>query len=248
MTVTISASRVDLRAGGGARRKLRAIVFPSGRSPRGRRSRARRRQGPTDTGSISARAEEPTPGPNSAQRPMVDLRAGGGAASRTSSFFHPSGRSPRGRRSLSYLPVDDAAHGSISARAEEPLSSLWRRAEVRVDLRAGGGAQLETVTGAFRKGRSPRGRRSQGMMLRVLVLAGSISARAEEPRRRPGGSRKSRVDLRAGGGAPRNGRSVTMRQGRSPRGRRSRAAGHCEVARRGSISARAEEPSWPPRA
>jgi len=93
------------------------------------------------------------------------------------------------------------------------------------------------------EGRSPRGRRSPLIFRHALVPLRSISARAEEPSERCGGRRWCRVDLRAGGGAEDFSPVDYFDEGRSPRGRRSRERGRRIGKRRGSISARAEEPS-----
>ena len=144
----------------------------------------------------------------------VDLRAGGGA-----------------RPCMS----PDRAHGSISARAEEPrigrrvlFRSISARAEephgwasdsnqLGVDLRAGGGAAGSEDS--CRRSGSISTRVEEPSPRRVSRLDGSISARAEEPLRHDGNL--GGVDLHAGGGA------------RRP----ARCSG-----RPGSISARAEEP------
>ena len=109
-----------------------------------------------------------------------------------------------------------------------------------VDLRVGGGAAPASRCASRRAGRSPRGRRSRAVDDQIAAAEGSISAWAEglaEPARR----RRSRVDLRVGGGADGSASSspatwVDLRVGGGltmPRRMRSAI---------GSISAWAEEP------
>jgi len=70
----------------------------------------------------------------------VDLRVGGGATCPIVSINHPTGRSPRGRRSLVAREQAGDASGSISAWAEEPSGASPPPGAHRVDLRVGGGA------------------------------------------------------------------------------------------------------------
>jgi len=192
-----------------------------GRSPRGRRSLMATVAEGVATGSISARAEEPPASAPSRSSAGVDLRAGGGAAEAAKSRSTASGRSPRGRRSRRYRWRLLEAHGSISARAEEPYDSPSHFDPSRVDLRAGGGALTARLKERQGTGRSPRGRRS-------LICRLSLSL--------------MRVDLRAGGGAGLEPVENLADEGRSPRGRRSPEAGPWASMVLGSISARAEEP------
>ena len=195
-----------------------------GRSPRGRRSRTMSARGPLEPGSISAWAEEPIYVRHFPICPRVDLRVGGGAGARGGALEVVGGRSPRGRRSLYPLVLNDARSGSISAWAEEPAPA-WTAAasdrvdcgawaeepscralaasSERVDLRVGGGACLAVGLRDENRGRSPRGRRSQSNWCGGCPSCGSISA--------------------AGGGATAFQLTLILFEGRSPRGRRSRA-------------------------
>ena len=83
-------------------------------------------------------------------------------------------------------------------------------------------------------------------MKRLGRDGGSISAWAEEPDVDHVGHDGPRVDLRVGGGANVMPDGRRMLAGRSPRGRRSRGNGSLNNPHRGSISAWAEEPVWPP--
>ena len=92
------------------------------------------------------------------------------------------------------------------------------------------------------RGRSPRGRRSLGLGDRLQNGDGSISAWAEEPIGASCALRRTRVDLRVGGGAAEDPRGFGIYSGRSPRGRRSPGRSDRALAGSGSISAWAEEP------
>ena len=173
--------------------------------------------------SISARAEEPISGEHRGDLLRVDLRAGGGAVDDCDGGNAGTGRSPRGRRSRRRGDNPEQSAGSISARAEEPPSWGSGGARRGVDLRAGGGAMQQRRPCQTLAGRSPRGRRS----LAAARLWGVLG-----------------VDLRAGGGAPQCVLSPNTTSGRSPRGRRSPERLALMTAIEGSISARAEEPTW----
>ena len=236
-------TRVDLRAGGGARPPPRTMQCPPGRSPRGRRSQQPAGVPGPGAGSISARAEEPAARCLTihAQLGSISARAeeppqrglhpkGPGSISARAEeprspspgTMHCQGRSPRGRRSPASGSRSLGRSGSISARAEEPLCFWLRPVPMRVDLRAGGGAKETDGVRSIIEGRSPRGRRSP-YPVRFAYNA-------------------ARVDLRAGGGAPAELRRRCQVRGRSPRGRRSRGVPHGRRHWPGSISARAEEP------
>ena len=76
---TASASRVDLRAGGGAGSTAQLVGIDAGRSPRRRRSLGQKQRSNGLKRSISAQAEEPRASAASSAATRVDLRAGGGA-------------------------------------------------------------------------------------------------------------------------------------------------------------------------
>ena len=196
----------------------------------------------SETGSISAWAEEPCHRQADALAVGVDLRVGGGAFQPRAVMCRLWGRSPRGRRSLAPRACWPCKRGSISAWAEEPAWCRARDTCKGVDLRVGGGADKDGNGDLLSVGRSPRGRRSlKGIPVHVTTQ-GSISAWAEEPHvRRPGRSCHG-VDLRVGGGAASASLMATVCAGRSPRGRRSRLGLVVIAGPLGSISAWAEEP------
>ena len=172
---------VDLRSRGGAQATAEESAAARGRSPLARRSLSRLRASRASRGSISARAEEPSPGWCGRGRGRVDLRSRGGAVRPPPGAARRLGRSPLARRSLLVPAHRGVENGSISARAEEPRARRGRGQKEGVDLRLRGGAVSHV--GIASKG------------------GGSISARAEEPASARCSSGRRGVDLRSRGGA-----------------------------------------------
>jgi len=131
-----------------------------GRSPRVRRNRLVDELDHSGTGSISARAEEPTAETPSSAVSAVDLRACGGTAVSTTASALAKGRSPRVRRNRGASRLRVRRGGSISARAEEPQSRNDRPRQDKVDLRACGGTAGGHPQAHLQEGRSPRVRRN----------------------------------------------------------------------------------------
>ncbi len=215
----------------------------AGRSPRVRRNPAVATAALAGSGSISARAEEPLRELARADRHRVDLRACGGTTAAVCESAVSAGRSPRVRRNRARCVAPALLGGSISARAEEPcgytptLNLQW------VDLRACGGTTTRRSSLPRPRGRSPRVRRNRVLMSSAMLLIGSISARAEEPRQSRVPGAWARVDLRACGGTTSAADQDASITGRSPRVRRNLLASRAHGFERGSISARAEEPA-----
>jgi len=172
-----------------------------GLSPRGRRSRRPPDGVLTVKGSISAWAEEPPVRHARNDRPGVYLRVGGGAVISSQLIPLDMGLSPRGRRSLFDMRGTSSFVGSISAWAEEPNQATSLSELCRVYLRVGGGALRFNNASHRCGGLSPRGRRSQRVIVRRNGGSGSISAWAEEPIQCAGCCPMTRVYLRVGGGA-----------------------------------------------
>ena len=140
-----------------------------------------------------------------------------------------------------FLALDQQVAGSISAWAEEPWEARPTVGRYGVDLRVGGGAFLPVPSEATQYGRSPRGRRSPD-------VSRQLYGQARVDLRVGGGAlpvtrdlRPTRVDLRVGGAAG-DPTATNMREGRSPRGRRSLCSPRLCRVEIGSISAWAEEP------
>ncbi len=94
----------------------------------------------------------------------------------------PAGRSPRARRRRLDEELPVVGHGSISACAEETMTSALTACRRRVDLRVRGGDVTTREPSAPVVGRSPRARRRRTPEDRRGVGGGSISACAEETR------------------------------------------------------------------
>src|SRR5690606_12862743 len=132
-----------------------------------------------------------------------------------------SGRSPRVRRNRGEYVGYGQGDGSISARAEEPSFGAIRSARFTVDLRACGGTSKGQSRDGEPEGRSPRVRRNLAGVGGGRDGAGSISARAEEPRTAVSLVSRHGVDLRACGGTNLGHLMQGKAKGRSPRVRRN---------------------------
>ena len=238
---------VDLRSRGGASSRRCDSPSAGGRSPLARRSRVAGPVAHAPPGSISARAEEPVAASCPGGSRRVDLRSRGGAGPVAVGSGVDGGRSPLARRSPHLAHPLLLGPGSISARAEEPVTAVGASGLGRVDLRSRGGAPGASSPAPLAAGRSPLARRSRGAAPRSPPASGSISARAEEPRASNIDGIFSRVDLRSRGGAPIGAAENPWAQGRSPLARRSLDDPGAPLLPRGSISARAEEPRPAPR-
>ncbi len=117
------------------------------------------------------------------------------------------------------------------------------RRSTAVHLRVGGGTRAGRGLRFGGQGASPRGRRNHLRHLARDRVAGCISAWAEEPTSSARPETAPWVHLRVGGGTAARMRSLAMSMGASPRGRRNRDDVDRCAARRGCISAWAEEPS-----
>ena len=152
------------------------------------------------------------------------------------------GLSPRVRGNLANLAQNSIDKGSIPARAGEPRRDL-RLAGVRsVYPRACGGTATATTPATWLTGLSPRVRGNRCLNQRVVAAAGSIPARAGEPRRAVAAIVIRRVYPRACGGTMKDRLTIAPCCGLSPRVRGNLPvwAHVCHVT--GSIPARAGEP------
>ena len=231
------------RAGGGTRWPRSPPRARRGLSPRGRGNQRAARDAGAPDGSIPARAGEPTTGCAGACCCRVYPRAGGGTKRVYTRMPNLEGLSPRGRGNRHQGRPRRADPGSIPARAGEPaLRSSWRRGR-RVYPRAGGGTSMRLQASACAAGLSPRGRGNLRGQNRQLLDLGSIPARAGEPSApTPTGTRIG-VYPRAGGGTDLAGPIGLEGMGLSPRGRGNPRRRAVALAQRGSIPARAGEPS-----
>ena len=168
-------------------------------------------------GSIPARAGEPGDDPGRGGLMAVYPRACGGT------FFAPPpvelcrGLSPRVRGNRYDVQGRDPLRGSIPARAGEPCS--WRRSACAgpVYPRACGGTIAGHLGVLDESGLSPRVRGNHWAVPSATRFAGSIPARAGEPRAGAPPTPASPVYPRACGGTPRIRVGNGLCEGLSPR-------------------------------
>ena len=154
--------RVHPRASGGAFPGQAEPCANLGPSPRERGSRLPLNRLAQGSGSIPARAGEPSARRSSATDSRVHPRASGGAYPRPSPHNLLRGPSPRERGSRrTHLP-QAILGGSIPARAGEPDVRQCKRTGMWVHPRASGGAWKIDQFVAATKGPSPRERGSRG--------------------------------------------------------------------------------------
>ena len=132
--------------------------------------------------------------------------------------------------------------GSIPACAGEPMDQARWLQMGGVDPRVCGGAGAVWAPVMLSRGRSPRVRGSQQLIVAPQVGAGSIPACAGEPRGVQDLVERMRVDPRVCGGARRPGRADRWARGRSPRVRGSQSSGVVPHIMQRSIPACAGEP------
>ncbi len=194
-------------------------------------------------GSIPARAGEPQATRRCQTRMWVYPRACGGTMCTLRSPDLSTGLSPRVRGNHNPLPARPTWTGSIPARAGEPPTLRRPTRELKVYPRACGGTcdHLSHLTPD--PGLSPRVR---GNLSRVQLHqgnAGSIPARAGEPTTAKAQGCISGVYPRACGGTDSQRRDDATNGGLSPRVRGNRRHQPRHHGRRGSIPARAGEPT-----
>ncbi len=219
-----------------------ASVMHSGASPRGRSSLFRSGNSRRRPRRISARAEQPTATSSDSRSGRAHLRAGGAAATSTSTDVLLNGASPRGRSSPKQCKRILSRRRRISARAEQPSTSpvsSWAR---WAHLRAGGAAERRRLRLHREIGASPRGRSSPLTAHRPLSRPRRISARAEQPHPDRDRRCRSSAHLRAGGAAGREAVEQPRDRGASPRGRSSPMESRTRILHLRRISARAEQP------
>ena len=151
-------------------------------------------------GSIPARAGEPL-SDNPMRRDMaVYPRACGGTSSKMTRLAEMDGLSPRVRGNRWQAHQERTSIGSIPARAGEPGQRAPSPPPDRVYPRACGGTPRKDAWVSAVKGLSPRVRGNRHRHGQQHIVAGSIPARAGEPRSLPIVSIISTVYPRACGG------------------------------------------------
>ena len=231
------------RAGGGTLHGQVHDRLRWGLSPRGRGNRLGRLYRAVPRGTIPARAGEPSSTYRRRTAPWDYPRAGGGTTSRKAARVVQWGLSPRGRGNPGRLDRLDDLRGTIPARAGEPSRRRRRESRGRDYPRAGGGTASKPSATVFARGLSPRGRGNPFSSLEIEARSGTIPARAGEPPPWKARPIRSGDYPRAGGGTKIKHRITGKVLGLSPRGRGNRLAGGHRRFSKGTIPARAGEPS-----
>ena len=194
-------------------------------------------------GSIPARAGEPASVTATVTVTGVYPRACGGTSALPTFGFSGGGLSPRVRGNPAPTGRDARVCGSIPARAGEPRTTRPRSPSTRVYPRACGGTDTQITTLGNVTGLSPRVRGNPIDRRYAAGRNGSIPARAGEPIRRTILRMTRRVYPRACGGTKTAQTGRASGKGLSPRVRGNHAVGDFRLLCRGSIPARAGEPS-----
>ena len=174
---------VYLRSRGGTAYPVPGEAQLAGLSPLARRNHYNTDQDAWLQGSISARAEEPSPQRLKRESKRVYLRSRGGTSFISSTSVSIRGLSPLARRNLAFPFRHGVRQRSISARAEEPCRYTAIHSRQRVYLRSRGGTARGWQGSPGCGGLSPLARRNLLCVQGVGFGLGSISARAEEPGR-----------------------------------------------------------------
>ena len=242
-TLLPAGRRVYPRACGGTVGVLAPVTVDYGLSPRVRGNPQIRDHLPELPGSIPARAGEPTTSPSSSARRTVYPRACGGTAIDGSAVDAVSGLSPRVRGNRRTAVTAQRGHGSIPARAGEPMRPDCAAESHAVYPCACGGTGGKHQGDVFLQGLSPRVRGNLAFQAMDGVAQRSIPARAGEPVRAPRTRATRTVYPRACGGTTPAEPVPQLRYGLSPRVRGNRHDEPALFPPVGSIPARAGEPA-----
>ena len=194
-------------------------------------------------GSIPARAGEPAVDDAADGARRVYPRACGGTRGGAGGPHLHGGLSPRVRGNHHRPHADHPPRRSIPARAGEPNPYAGFLPLTRVYPRACGGTQPNTCYHQARAGLSPRVRGNLAHLAARGEVAGSIPARAGEPRRPRWLGTRATVYPRACGGTADGQVVAGLQGGLSPRVRGNRPGGLRGLIRLRSIPARAGEPN-----
>ena len=196
-----------------------------------------------DGRSIPARAGEPGYVPVPLETEGVYPRACGGTVPVMLMQRKSSGLSPRVRGNLPLHPLAAGNVGAIPARAGEPRFERFRRGRRGVYPRACGGTGRGQPAAYWDSGLSPRVRGNRAVVSDPADAHGSIPARAGEPSSGSSSGTSPRVYPRACGGTTLSANPATRSCGLSPRVRGNHVQPGRRRSGRGSIPARAGEPS-----
>ena len=239
---TASIPMVYPRACGGTHKLQSRAHRSKGLSPRVRGNHLSALPIPDTGRSIPARAGEPLISRHGDVLRRVYPRACGGTAGGNAGAVHLLGLSPRVRGN--HLAGIRSVFGrrSIPARAGEPDPVVAIQAQIPVYPRACGGTRRCRRAGLEPDGLSPRVRGNRRQPESVAVLAGSIPARAGEPRTPGAAALNDWVYPRACGGTAMGNVGYLREAGLSPRVRGNPSGRSCPRSGTGSIPARAGEP------
>ena len=194
-------------------------------------------------GSIPARAGEPRDRVLYLVLRRVYPRACGGTRTVAPPPNIPYGLSPRVRGNPALARPLSRLQRSIPARAGEPRFLVAQKPPPRVYPRACGGTSVAQGCQSVIAGLSPRVRGNRLIRKGCLVRPGSIPARAGEPARHAPAAPGRPVYPRACGGTPWWALAAAALTGLSPRVRGNLRRVHPGAHGRGSIPARAGEPT-----
>ena len=234
--------RVYPRACGGTEPRQQMVPGRQGLSPRVRGNQAISARSSDTSGSIPARAGEPSTCAWRCRRCTVYPRACGGTDDDDDAEVHVQGLSPRVRGNQARRAPGDGRPGSIPARAGEPTAEAWTCTATWVYPRACGGTKLMSYPSNGDQGLSPRVRGNLLHPPGVSDIRGSIPARAGEPRACPCARCTFGVYPRACGGTRFCSWACVNDYGLSPRVRGNQGPALGGGALQGSIPARAGEP------
>ena len=239
------STRVYPRACGGTEPALSSTLEYAGLSPRVRGNHIEASARELLLRSIPARAGEPYMAFLFLAMNAVYPRACGGTSVMIAPCNPSAGLSPRVRGNQEQRNRRGRSRGSIPARAGEPTMIASRSRTCRVYPRACGGTTTSHSRKPVFSGLSPRVRGNRGRSRIDVGRAGSIPARAGEPRAPIDARSRRRLYPRACGGTLTRASLIWLTPGLSPRVRGNQSLVITIPSGFGSIPARAGEPRWP---
>ena len=242
-SATTSGPRVHPRASGATVIRDESTSGGVGPSPRERGNRSSPHDPATGRRSIPARAGQPRGRHRFPSSTGVHPRASGATVKPARAIGRRAGPSPRERGNRGADGPVGAGAGSIPARAGQPGHRRRQRAGSRVHPRASGATALAVLLWRRLGGPSPRERGNPDRLAHRPVLAGSIPARAGQPRSPTSRPSRPGVHPRASGATGEDIVHGLALKGPSPR-ERGNLQGQFEPVRfTGSIPARAGQPT-----
>ncbi len=237
-----SGARVHPRSRGAAPDPTTQAELAPGPSPLARGSRQRKFRSVDGRGSIPARAGQPETSRRDDGLPGVHPRSRGAAFASEIGLLTPEGPSPLARGSRGGR-VNALCHaGSIPARAGQPQPAISLRVMPRVHPRSRGAAARARRWTPSARGPSPLARGSPLAITALHLRSGSIPARAGQPECNRRRTPCRGVHPRSRGAAWWSTASTWPSWGPSPLARGSLVVDGFDLAKLGSIPARAGQP------